>query len=124
MVVVIFVYSITCSESINSIRNWESSIPEYMVFGDETILVLCGNKSDQEEVREVSRDRAITAAENHEIDEQLVFEICALNGSGFDDMFAKIIRAVRKTGIEQYSDTIVLGTDTSNGKGGGSCSKK
>ena len=126
---VIFVYSLTSSESINNIRNWDDSVSperlEYAGVKGELIRVLCGNKSDLESKREVTIDCASTVAENYNIDEGLVFEISALHGDGFDDMFAEVVRAMKKTSTEQTSDTIALNADKTKKKdGGGCCSKK
>ena len=98
--VVIFVYSITSMESFSDIVNWDESVSpqrmEYVGIKDNLIRVLVGNKTDLEDQREVPRDSALNIAENYDIDQHLIFEISAKDGSGFDEMFEEVVREIRK----------------------------
>lgn len=98
--VVIFVYSITNTESFNNIVNWEDSVSpqrlEYVGVGGNLIRVLVGNKLDLEHQRDVQKDSAMTIAENYDIEPHLIFEISALEGFGFDAMFEDVVREIRK----------------------------
>ena len=60
------------------------------------IRVLVGNKLDLEHQREVQGDSALTIAENYDIEQHLIFEISALEGSGFDKMLEEVVREIRK----------------------------
>lgn len=69
---------------------------QYMGGGaGEIVRVLVGNKVDLEEEKEVSTDRGRQVAENCDIDKGLFFEISALEGTEFDEMFEAIVREIR-----------------------------
>ncbi len=122
---VIFVYSLANSESINNIRSWDDSASpqrlEYAGVEGDIIRVLCGNKSDLTTKREVSEDCTFTVAENCQVDDNLVFEISALHGDGFDDMFTEIVRIMRKKNKEKSSDAIALDSYKKGKKKGNGC---
>lgn len=98
---VIFVYSITNTDSIGDIASWTDSVSpqrlEYVGVMGELVRVLVGNKVDLEAEREVQTDRGLETAENYDIEKHLVFEMSALEGTGFDQVFEAIIREIRKT---------------------------
>lgn len=98
--VVVFVYSISSSDSINSIVNWADSVSpqrlEYVGHMGEIIRVLVGNKVDLEDDRDVPTSRGEETASNYDIDENLFFEISAKTGKGFDEMFEAIVREIIK----------------------------
>ncbi len=113
--VVIFVYSITNEESISSIVNWAESVsPQRLEFVGNMgriIRVLVGNKVDLEEEREVTKRRGEETANNYEMGEMgedLFFEISALEGTGFDEMFETIARHIRKEGGQDRQNTATL----------------
>lgn len=93
--IVILVYSIDNAESIGNILNiWTDNFSPHRI-GDSSYSlarVLVGNKSDLEEERDVSRDRAIETAHLCDIPMDMVFEISAQTGEGFDDVFSKLAR--------------------------------
>lgn len=93
---VILVYSIDNEESFGEIgSNWQDNS---MSSVSSARLVLVGNKTDLEENRVVSGDRALQYAVNNDIDKNMVFEISAKTGDGVEAMFdaiAKTIEPVR-----------------------------
>ena len=88
---VLLVYSMDNNDSFQAISsNWLDNISS--ATDDSSLTVLVGNKCDvqerQEELEEfVSRRRALTLAGNLEIQLDMVFEISALTGKGFQEMF-------------------------------------
>lgn len=96
---VMFVYSVTDTDSISNIESWTDSVSPQRV-GTGIIRVLVGNKIDLEDERDVSTDRGQQVAENCEIGRKLFFEISALEGTGFDEMFEAIVREIRQVGRE------------------------
>ena len=126
---VIFVYSVTEPDSISDIESWMDSVsPQRMEYmGNEPakiIRFLVGNKIDLEGDRTVDTDRGVQVAENCDIERSKFFEISALEGDGFDQMFENIVREIRKGGENKPSATVSL---TNNDGGGGSgcfCMKK
>lgn len=90
--VVILVYSVDNSDSFNAISSNWVDIPSSAE--DTHLTVIVGNKCDLNEDEEaeqfVPRRRAQTLASNHEIDQSLVFEISALTGKGFQELFDRV----------------------------------
>jgi GTPase SAR1 family protein len=99
--VVIFVYSITENDSISNIESWMDSVSPQRIGAGGIIRALVGNKVDMEADREVDTERGRQVAENCGIDRDLFFEISALEGTGFDDMFQALVRAIRNFGKEE-----------------------
>ena len=93
---VIFVYSITNTESIDNIMHWVDNVaPQRLQFvgTDVKILrILVGNKSDLDSNREVSKKRGQDTAENLDIEPGDFFEISAKTGNSFDELFEAIAR--------------------------------
>ena len=91
---VIFVYSITNTESIDNIMHWSDSVsPQRLQFvgtNIEILRLLVGNKSDLDDDRQVSTKRGTDTAENLEIAPENFFEISAKTGDGFDKLFKVI----------------------------------
>lgn len=90
--VVILVYSVDNSDSFNAISSNWVDIPSSAE--DAHLTVIVGNKCDLNEDEEaeqfVPRRRAQTLASNLEIDQSLVFEISALTGKGFQELFDRV----------------------------------
>lgn len=90
--VVLLVYSVNNSDSFNAISNNWVDIPSSAE--DTHLTVIVGNKCDLNEVEEdeqfVPRQRAQTLASNLDIDPSLVFEISALTGKGFQELFDRV----------------------------------
>lgn len=90
--VVLLVYSVDNTDSFHAIsNNW---IDNSSAADENSIVVLVGNKCDLDEDEEaeqfVPRRRAQTLAANLEIDSNLVFEISALTGKGFQELFDSV----------------------------------
>ena len=82
-----------------------------------------GNKIDVEESeRDVSRERGAEVAENLFVDQDLFFEISALEGTGFDHMFETIVRKLQQSrqGATGQSATLSLKSSTEKGGRGNS----
>ena len=91
--VVILVYSIDNAESIgNILKTWADNFsPNRLGESSYSMTrVLVGNKSDLEEERDVSRDRAVETAHLCEVLPDMVFEVSALTGDGFEELFTKV----------------------------------
>lgn len=132
---VIFVYSVTEPDSINDIESWMDSVsPQRMEYmGNkpaEIIRFLVGNKIDLEGEleRTVDTDRGAQVAENCEIERSHFFEISALNGDGFEEMFENIVREIWKGEESKPSATVSLSSNGGGGSGSGGsgcvCMKK
>ena len=98
--VVILVYSIDNNDSFQAIsNNW---LDNYASCHDEkSLTVLVGNKCDLkqrwEELDEfIPRKRALTLAGNCEIEMDMVFEISALTGKGFQAMLDDVAVRMRE----------------------------
>ena len=79
-------YSIDDSDTFDSLTGWSENAISARVDGD-TLFVLVGNKSDLASERQVDKSRARQYAKNIDIDDDMVFEVSALSGKGFDSMF-------------------------------------
>ena len=87
--VVMLIYSIDDSDTFDSLTGWSENAVSARV-GGETLFVLIGNKSDLATNRQVEKSRALQYAKNIDIEDDMVFEISALTGDGFDSMFNAI----------------------------------
>ena len=83
------IYSIDDSDTFDSLTGWSENAVSARV-GGETLFVLIGNKSDLATNRQVEKSRALQYAKNIDIEDDMVFEISALTGDGFDSMFNTI----------------------------------
>ena len=82
-------------------------------------------KQDQrrgERERDISRERGAEVAENLYVDQDLFFEISALEGTGFDHMFETIVRKLQQSrqGATGQSATLSLKSSTEKGGRGNS----
>ena len=80
------IYSIDDSDTFDSLTGWSENAISARV-GGETLFVLVGNKSDLGSERQVEKTRAHQYAKNIDIDDDMVFEVSALSGEGFNKMF-------------------------------------
>ena len=87
--VVMLIYSIDDSDTFDSLTGWSENAVSARV-GGETLFVLVGNKSDLATSRQVEKSRALQYAKNIDIEDDMVFEISAFTGDGFDRMFDSI----------------------------------
>ena len=89
--VVLLVYSFDNIESLTDLEDWVTNFHATRIGNESTdiIRVLVGNKSDLKTDDSISR-LALGVAANCEVPEDLMFEISALKGDGFDNMFQKI----------------------------------
>lgn len=93
--VLMLIYSIDDTESFGSLRSWSENAESAYIssgLGNQTTVVLVGNKVDLEDEgeRTVRLDRALAFAELHGIDKDMVFEISAKDNTNMDEMFDKI----------------------------------
>lgn len=102
---VVFVYSITNTESIENIMHWSDSVsPQRLQFVGTDVQIarfLVGNKSDLDDDRQVSINRGKDTADNLELEPESFFEISAKSGSGFDELFQVIAQKFVKTAGEE-----------------------
>ena len=113
--VVLLVYSVESSDSFHAISsNW---IDNTTATDDSSIMVLVGNKCDidrDEEVeRAIPRHRAETLATNLDIETTLVFEVSALTGKGFKELFDAV--AVRMLDLQAISSPALSDQNTDSG---------
>ena len=87
--VVMLVYSTDDSDTFDSLTGWSENAISARV-GGQTLFVLVGNKSDLASDRQVEKSRALQYAKNIDVDEDMVFEVSARTGEGFDAMMNAI----------------------------------
>ena len=90
-------YSITDSESMDSLCAWHDSLLTMTPLHGTPLCLLVGNKCDLEDDREISSDRARNMADNLEIESENFFEISAKTGEGFDEIFDFIVQKIGNT---------------------------
>ena len=105
--VVMLVYSIDNSESFNAIsNNWMDNA---LAADENAINVLVGNMLDldgDEEIDRVAKSRAYTLADNLVgLNSDMVFEISALTGEGFSEMFDAIALRMLELRVVQPPST-------------------
>ena len=125
--VVILVYSIDNGESIgNILKTWADNFSPNRLGESSYSLtrVLVGNKSDLEEERDVSHDRAVETARLCEVPPEMVFEMSALTGEGFDELFTKVAQILdsAKQPTANSDANCKLGNPSASKKGKPSCS--
>jgi len=107
-----FVYALDSQESIANINTWVESVsPQRMEYAGADVnisKILVGNKTDLEE-RNVSKARVNEIMKNCYIKPELNFEVSALTGEGFDEMFVSIAREILNQGKLQSASGIHLG---------------
>lgn len=93
---------------------------QYMGGALEIVRVLVGNKIDLEDENDVPTSRGREVAENSGVDKNMFFEISALEGTGFDDMFEAIIREFRHDEKDDsHAATLSLSDTKKNGSSSG-----
>ncbi len=125
---VIFVYSLSNQESIANINDWSDSVsPQRLDFvqtDTNIIRALAGNKSDLDE-RVVSKQRAREVAENCGIKSELICELSALSGEGFDELFVAVTRQILSRGKSETAVgpaiSLRAGERKKSGSGSGCC---
>ncbi len=118
---VIFVYSLSNQESIANVNDWSDSVSpqrlEFVQTDTNIVRALAGNKSDLDE-RLVSKQRAREVAENCGIKPELIFELSALSGEGFDELFVAVARQIVSGGKSETDVGPVLSLRDDKGKSG------
>ena len=121
---IVFVYDITSKNSFEGVKNWIKDSEPYGRFQS----VLCGNKLDLENKREVKND---TLKEYGMKKKMEVFETSAKNGTNLDKVFQKLIDLILKSRSEEElikefgvkSSNLNLGKRTNNQKDSNMCCK-
>jgi Ras-related protein Rab-11A len=90
----VIVYDITNSESFSHIDKWLREIRE--LGGKGISVIICGNKSDLEDSRQVSKDEGIEKSQSNGL---IFLETSALNSSNIEEAFQRLL-------IEIYNSTI------------------
>lgn len=90
--VIMLVYSLDDVDTFDSLTNWADNAAGARAgrAQSEIITVLVGNKLDLEDERQVLKSRARQYAANNDIDDDMIFEVSALDGTGVQEMFDAI----------------------------------
>lgn len=89
------VYDITNKDSFDNVDKW---ITEVQALGGKNIsLVVCGNKSDLEEKRQVSFEEGISKSKNNEY---MFLETSALTSSNVEEAFKQLLSQIYTTSIK------------------------
>lgn len=101
------VYSIDDADTFNSLTNWADNAIGARAGRSQSdiITVLVGNKRDLDDERQVTTKRAKEYADNNDINEDMIFEVSALDGTGVQEMFDKIAAKVRPARAQQKTKT-------------------
>ena len=91
---IILIYDITSRKTFENVKNWVSQIKEEV--SDKVIIILVGNKIDDESNRKVSKEEGKKMAKDCGLD---FFETSAKSGLNIDSTFNEL---VKKT-VETYS---------------------
>ena len=91
---IIFVYDITNKESFEGVKNWIKDL-EYC---ERCESILCGNKVDLEDKREVKYDTLKEFGLKKKMD---IFETSAKNGTNLDQVFQKLAELIIKSRSEE-----------------------
>jgi len=98
---ILLLFDVTRNSTFKSIPNWYKDIIRTLKEKSKLVILLCGNKVDLENEREVSEKDAKTLANELQFD---YFELSALTGKNIDLIFQtiaqKLIESYRKTTIE------------------------
>ena len=117
--VVLLVYSVDNNDSFHSISgNWLENTSSA---DDSSLTVLVGNKSDLEnrrhEIEEfIPEHRALTLADNLDIDQDLVFQISARTGKGFQEMFDSLAVRIKDMMTERPLPDVQQNVETTRQK--------
>ena len=90
--VVIIVYDVTSRASFEAIDHWISEV--HRERGEDVIVALVGNKSDMEDVRQVSPSEGETKARS--LSATIFLETSAKNGSNVRNLFSEIAGALHQ----------------------------
>ena len=105
--IAIICFDITCAQSYDSVQYWISEL-RHNIEGYITI-VICGNKNDLEDKREVSFESAARGAEE---ENAIYCETSAITGAGIDRMFqlalAETIKSITGETSDENADTVSL----------------
>ena len=121
---IVFVYDLTKKESFDGVKNWIKDSEPYGKFES----VLCGNKLDLDNKREVKYD----ALKEYGLKKKMeVFETSAKNGMNLDKVFQKLIDLILKSRTEEElikefgvkSQNLNLGKRTNTKKDNKMCCK-
>lgn len=88
---IIMVYDITSRKSFENIGRWVVESEQHI--DDKTIVLLVGNKSDLEHIREVNYEEGQQFAENKKF---LFIETSALNGDNINEGFISLVKYIVK----------------------------
>ena len=124
---IIFVYDITCRKSFQSVKEW---IKDSELHDNGFEKILCGNKIDLKEKREVNFDELEEFGMKKKIE---VMEISAKENIKIDDAFQKIINLILKNktdkeiidefGIKNNNNDINLDKNNTKKRKQGCCGK-
>ena len=112
--IAIIVFDVTKQASFDSVGFWIEELRENV--GDKITIVICGNKIDLEEKREIEVDKA----EKFAIENSAVYvEASGMTGVGVDSAFERGIREALKTGEqEKYANFDNQRIESEEKKGG------
>ncbi|XP_076017778.1 ras-related protein Rab-15-like [Genypterus blacodes] len=86
---IVLVYDITSEQSFQHIAKWTSDVDEYAL--DEVQRILVGNKSDEEQKRQVTKEQGSKLAANYGID---FYETSASTSSNLSEAFTHLTELV------------------------------
>lgn len=117
--VLLLVYSLDDKETFDSLTSWvENASSARTASGQQPIITaIVGNKLDLESSRDVSEQRVKTFASLNEIDDDLIFEVSALEDRNLQEMFDTIALKVHPLAAETIAKNSQIGKTTSNKKG-------
>ena len=116
--VLLLVYSIEDKETFDSLTSWvENAISARTASGQEAIITaIVGNKLDLESSRDVSQERVKTFAQLNEIDEDMIFEVSALEDTNLKEMFDALALKVHPLAAETIAKNSQIGKPTGKKK--------
>ena len=126
----ILVYSVCSRESFNNLENWVISLKKYALPG--SVIILLGNKCDDNEKREVTYEEGKLFCEKNNL--KFFQEVSAKNGFSSPNFIEYIAKLIYKEHIENKnesnqslnhdytgSESILLYNDKKKIKGGACC---
>ena len=117
--VLLLVYSLDDKETFDSLTSWAENATSARTASrqDSIITAIVGNKLDLESSRDVSEQRVKSFASLNEIDDDLIFEVSALEDRNLQEMFDTIALKVHPLAAETIAKNSQIGKTTSNKKG-------
>ena len=94
---VLLLYDVTRRNTFKSIINWYKDINKTLKSEENLMVILCGNKIDLSEKREVHTEEAKRLADELNIE---YIETSALTGENIEQAFSNIIRKVIEYNLE------------------------